>query len=220
MLKNPVRVLAQGQPLPDAPTSDGAKAILAAAEQLFARKGYEAVSISAIAVKAGVSKANIFHHFRSKRALYLAVLQRARSEMGPLLDRMLAQYRSLRAEVSHFAGAHLSSLLGQERLSRLLLREVLESDPRRARELAEMFGRNFELLVQVLRRAQQGGELRADIDPAAVATLLVGANVFFLQSRHVLRHLRDVDFADDPVRYAQATAEILLSGIANRGRER
>ena len=84
----------------------------------------------------------------------------------------------------------------------------------RGQELAEqVFGENFAHLVTILRRAQQEGHLRADADPAMVAVLLVGANVFFFETRHVLRHFPDVEFADDPARYRDMLVEILLRGI-------
>ncbi len=54
--------------------------ILAAAEELFSRRGFDAVSMNEIAEAAGVSKANIFHHFESKNALYLAVVRNACSD--------------------------------------------------------------------------------------------------------------------------------------------
>lgn len=217
-MENIGKALRRKEPVPEAPRAEGGRAILAAAEELFALKGYGAVSLSAIAAKAGVCKANIFHHFRSKRALYLAVLQRARSEVGPHLQQLLARHAGLREELPRFVGWHLSSLLRQERISRLLLREVLESDPHEARELAQAMGRNFALLVEVLRQAQQRRELRADLDAAVAAALLVAANVFFLQSRQVLRHLADGRFADDPDGYASAVADIILNGITPSAR--
>ena len=59
------------------PNLDSADRILRAAETLFAKHGFGAVSMSAIARRAGVSKANVFHHFATKQALYLAVLTAA-----------------------------------------------------------------------------------------------------------------------------------------------
>ena len=53
------------------PCVDAVDRVLIAAEDLFATCGYDAVSISAIAERANVSKANIFHHFQSKRSLYI-----------------------------------------------------------------------------------------------------------------------------------------------------
>ncbi|HET8706129.1 MAG TPA: helix-turn-helix domain-containing protein, partial [Pseudomonadales bacterium] len=55
--------------------SDSVQSILAAAEELFAFRGYKAASLNEVAKLAGMSKANIFHHFGSKQELYLAVLR-------------------------------------------------------------------------------------------------------------------------------------------------
>jgi len=52
--------------------SSGEQAILEAAETLFAEKGFDAVSMSAIARLANTSKPNIYHHFKNKNELYLA----------------------------------------------------------------------------------------------------------------------------------------------------
>ncbi|HEY9135168.1 MAG TPA: helix-turn-helix domain-containing protein, partial [Pseudomonadales bacterium] len=67
------------------PASEGAQNILLAAEELFAEQGFSAVSINAIAQRAGISKANIFHHFENKDALYLAVLSNASQQMSVLI---------------------------------------------------------------------------------------------------------------------------------------
>ncbi len=51
-------------------------ALLNAAESLFAAQGYNAVSVEAICRTAGVSKGAFYHHFGSKQAVFLALLQR------------------------------------------------------------------------------------------------------------------------------------------------
>jgi TetR/AcrR family transcriptional regulator len=65
----------------------------------------------------------------------------------------------------------------------------------------------------VLEAGQSRGELRVDFDPALVATLLLGANVFFFQSRDILRHYPPIIFADDPAGYDAGIVEILLRGL-------
>jgi len=57
--------------------SSGKQAILEAAESLFADRGFAAVSMSAIAKLAATSKPNIYHHFKSKHDLYLAIMKTA-----------------------------------------------------------------------------------------------------------------------------------------------
>lgn len=60
--------------------------ILDACFDVFAHHGYANTSVTMLAEAAGVSKALIFHHFKSKKELYLNVLDRClekgRSEMG------------------------------------------------------------------------------------------------------------------------------------------
>lgn len=60
--------------------------ILDACLAVFARHGYKNTSTGMLAEAAGVSKALIFHHFKSKKELYLSVLDRCfekgRIEMG------------------------------------------------------------------------------------------------------------------------------------------
>ncbi|MDR6224383.1 TetR/AcrR family transcriptional regulator [Desmospora profundinema] len=50
--------------------------ILDACLAVFARHGYEKTSTAMLAEAAGISKALIFHHFKSKHELYLSILDR------------------------------------------------------------------------------------------------------------------------------------------------
>jgi len=194
--------------------SDATARILAAAEALFAEHGFDAVSMNAIAERAGVSKANIFHHFNSKDALYQAVLRNACDETTQQLKRMVAQSGTVASNLAQFAENHLGSILDHDQFARLILREILSDRPKEQLKIAQqVFGENFSELVNILRRGQEGNELRADIDPAVVATLLVGANVFFFQARNVFRHFPEVDFANEPARYSQMVVDVLLRGM-------
>ncbi len=49
-------------------------AILASARVLFAERGFEATSIDDIALAAGVAKGAVYHHYPSKEAIFLEVL--------------------------------------------------------------------------------------------------------------------------------------------------
>lgn len=194
--------------------SEGAHRILHAAERLFAGQGFEAVSIQAIAEGAGVCKANIFHHFGSKEGLYLAVLRSACQRAAPLLHTLVREGDDFPARLNHFAKDHLAYLLAHPGTTRLLLRELLESDAPRGQQLAEQaVGENFTRLIAILREGQRRGELRAEVDPAIAAALLVGADVFLFQARPVLRHLDGVGYADAPKRYSEGLVDILLHGL-------
>ncbi len=194
--------------------ADAVARILRAAEQLFAEHGYDAVSMHSIAERAAVSKANVFHHFSSKESLYLAVLRHACEDSSERLYELGAESGPFAERLAAYAGSLLDNMLKHAQVQRLILRELLTDGERRGQEFAEkLFGENFARLVTVLRQGQARGELRTDVDPAMVATLLIGASVFFFEARDVLRHFRDVDFAADPARYSRMLIDILLRGI-------
>ncbi len=188
--------------------------ILHVAEQLFAQHGYDGVSISAVAQHAGVSKANVFHHFQSKEALYQAVLQRAGHASQELVDDLADNGQPLYEQLARFTRNQIHALYANADLTRLIQREMLEHGQRRGPELGErIYGPHFARLVDHLQAAQQRGEMRSGIDPALVAVMLIAGNVFHHHNADLLRHLPGVDFADDPERFARQACDILLHGI-------
>ncbi|WP_185845900.1 TetR/AcrR family transcriptional regulator [Kibdelosporangium aridum] len=62
-------------------------AVVAAAEDLFARKPYDDVYITEIAEAAGVAHGLLFYHFKDKRGLYLEVLRKMQAEIADLHTR-------------------------------------------------------------------------------------------------------------------------------------
>lgn len=188
--------------------------ILAAAEVLFAEHGFDAVSMNEIAAHARISKANVFHHFSSKNELYLSVLRHACRQSADLLSVLAQEETPAATRLAQYARAHLAYMLERKAVGRLIARELLQANPRRARELAQqVFGEGFARLVEWIRSAQRAGDVRAELDPAAIAVLIIGANVFFFNNEHVLRHFPDVGFADNPAAYSESLIDIVLNGV-------
>lgn len=67
--------------------------MLQVAQRAFARRGYEAVSMQQIALDAGISKPMVYAYFGSKEGIYLACIQRARTELYEAVERAVAQTR-------------------------------------------------------------------------------------------------------------------------------
>ena len=83
-------------------SSSGEQAILEAAEYLFAEKGFDAVSMSAIAKLANSSKPNIYHHFKNKDELYLSIMKNAVQSTSTLLDTLEDAPGSIRQRLADF----------------------------------------------------------------------------------------------------------------------
>ena len=113
--------------------------ILDAARRLFARDGYDATTVRAIAGDCGMTDAAIYHHFPSKRAIYDAVLvipDAERRRLGPpvhdadeLADEILDHFR-VWSESTQTAAIMVGSALDGDQdmvaLCRQLIQELRE----------------------------------------------------------------------------------------------
>ncbi|MCG5530606.1 TetR/AcrR family transcriptional regulator [Halorhodospira halochloris] len=194
--------------------TEAAERIIDAAKRMFAEAGYDAVSIRDIAAAAGVSKANVFHHFASKEELYQEALHRSCAKAKAVLCEMAQTNHEPGEQLRSFFYSDLSRSLADPDGSRLLLAEGFDCSEKQAKYLvSQVFGHDFERLTEIIANDQTKGNWRSEIDPAAIATLMIAANTFFIAYRQILRQLPGVDFADDPERYADSIVELLLNGI-------
>ncbi len=115
-------------PAPADNESSTATRILDVAEQLFAERGFAAVSVREIAGRVGLNQASIYNHFSSKQALYEAVLERG---FGPIMK--LLEHGAAELDGADAGDEFLESLVEQlwltPNLPKLLQREILDDGP-------------------------------------------------------------------------------------------
>jgi len=194
--------------------SAGETAILEAAVKLFSEKGYDAVSMRGVAEEAGVSKANIYHHFKSKELLYQAIVCASAVELSGMVSDLADSTGSFDLRILGFARRHLEHMEGNALSSRVILREAFSGNEERSKMLVdEVFGEIFVRMVDIFKAGQEAGALRAELDPALCATLLIGADVFFFQASEILRYLPGADFAEQPARFSEQMVDVMLKGM-------
>jgi AcrR family transcriptional regulator len=65
--------------------------LIAVATRLFATRGYDATSIEAVLAESGVSRGSLYHHFKGKEELFLAVMEEVGAQAtGPAAGAMAA----------------------------------------------------------------------------------------------------------------------------------
>lgn len=200
----------------------GERRVLDAARRLFSEQDYASVSISAIADEAGVSKANIYHHFSSKSQLYYQVLKLACTDATQAMQGCCEEAGSFQEMLRSFVLRHLVNLLSNPADSKLMIRELLDSGKNLQSELeceeipAQEIDCNFARLVALLRDGQKSGEFRAELNPSVLAVLIVGANILFMKGSEVLSRLPDIVYPKKPELFSAMVADVLLNGILNR----
>jgi AcrR family transcriptional regulator len=72
------------------PRAERRELILESAGRLFGERGYMHVTLDQVATAAGVTKPILYRHFDSKKALYLALLERHRDDLPRFFERVPA----------------------------------------------------------------------------------------------------------------------------------
>lgn len=142
--------------------------ILATAEKLFARNGYDAVSTKQLAADAGVTIGALYHHFSSKEALYEAATKRVFSRRSAPPKKLLESTEPPERRLAQIVSWFVSNIISDKNFGLLLQRELLDPRPHTA-ELVdfEAFHGAFELFKDLVRQLLPD----ADVDEALASML-------------------------------------------------
>jgi AcrR family transcriptional regulator len=141
--------------------------ILAGARACFARFGYEGATVRRLEEQTRLSRGAIFHHFRDKESLFLAVAAEDTAAMvATVSEQGLVQVMRDLLERAH--SADVPGWLGTQ----LELSRRLRTDPVFARRWAARSEAIATATRERLRRQREAGVLREDVDPDTLAGFL------------------------------------------------
>ena len=169
--------------------------------QLFASRGFHGTSMDDIAEAAGVTKPVLYQHFRSKRELYLALLEEVGEGLRHAIEKATAEAGTRRAQVERGFVAYFR-WVAHDRASFLLL---FGSGARRDGEFAEAVRRSETAIADAIAPL-----IQADIDPEHQRVLAYGlVGLAEATSRRLVHAGGDFD-AD---RVAMQVAELAWAGL-------
>ena len=183
--------------------------ILDAAGQCFATNGFAKTTVEEIALRAGVSKALVYHRFRSKEEILEAVLERTLDEWQAASPWRIAEGDSVVDALARMHRAALAWVRANPVVGALFSLEPMvlhsvgeESVRRRMQEFRTE-------LVAAIEGGIESGELRADLDPERVA------DVVRLQYLALVEQVLDPRWLGSPDDgLVDASLDILFHGIA------
>ncbi len=185
------------------------EALLRAALAAFAEDGFDAPSLDAICARAGLTRGAFYVHFADRDALVVAVVERAVERFLDAIVSTEGTASDLRASIERFVAAvelvpgtrgATAPLLGGELLPPHRILDAARRSPAIRRRLIGIAREATSRLAQAATSARRAGLLRPDIDPQALAALLVTAAVGVLVATEIglpleFRVLRDTVLA-------------------------
>lgn len=153
--------------------------LLSAAEELFARKGFEKTRISEIADKAGFSKGTVYLYFENKNDLLHQVLEKKFQEAERSITAIIEGEGSFEAKIDGYINRVLNTLPENHRFLRLMMAEGYKIDigghiGRRVREAVNSFHSLLTIFFE-----NHSHRIREGFEPADAARLLMAINSAF-----------------------------------------
>jgi AcrR family transcriptional regulator len=151
--------------------------ILDAARTVFGRRGYHAASTSEIAAAAGCSEPTLYKHFSSKQELFVAALQHT----GKAVKARVLEAVSGAEHPAQALGEVSVELLTDPKWAELMRMRALAismaDDPAIGGALRTSMLHHSATTADVMREAQQKGDVRTDVDPEMIGWISVAISL-------------------------------------------
>lgn len=184
--------------------------IIETATRLFAKRGYDGVSVDEIVSQARVNKRMVYHYFDNKSGLYTAVLAAVFERMSGIELGVLADNPSPDIAIERIVFAYFEFLKKNPEFVSLLLWENLQGG-RHLKDLSPFITKApiLERLGPIIEEGIRAGKLRPDIDKRYMLIDLIGICLIHFSNRHTLSrtvglNLEDPAVLDEGVRHAVA----------------
>jgi len=181
--------------------------ILDVAIRLFAEHGWTGTSVRAVAEQAGCTTPALYYHFASKEALWVSAVEGCYLRLIELQVANLAAADTVRERLERSMQAVIDIANTEPHRLWLLYRSGRhpeEGQPEHPYAAAR--ARTREQTVAMVRGGVDSGELRADVDPDVVVSLVYGA---------MDHRLGELFYQGRPFeeRWAERTVEHLFRGL-------
>ena len=152
--------------------------IIWSAAEAFARKGYNATTLSDIAKAAGTQAGSLYYHFSSRDEIIREVLK---CSMSTIADSVNAAWAALPADAPPLRKilvgirAHIRTILSDDPFLpayNRIINEVSETIRDEYVQYPRAYGAMWS---ELLAESQRAGELRASIDPSVARLLMFGS---------------------------------------------
>ena len=189
-------------------------AILRAAIDVFAERGYFNAQVADVARAAGVAAGTVYLYFKSKDDLLVSIFERSMRESLTAGREAVADLSDPRERLRRLARGHLARLGSDRNLAVVFQVELRQSTKFMERFSSTLLRDYLGLLRDAIADGQRSGVFRSDIKPTLAAKALFGA-LDEMATNWILSKRRYALDAD-----ADAIVDLFVDGVSARRRTR
>jgi len=189
----------------------GSDALLKSARQAFARRGFESTSVREIARDSGVDPALISHHFGSKEALWIAVVDQIAQHAAPMIEatgKLRTADMTNRQRVERALSLFVDKVFSEPDVGMFFSTTATERGERLDVLMERLLRPYHGAFVPLLADAIDSGELPPN-DPEVLFAMLTNAVSKTVSYGHLLAIFSPLP--KDPVKFKEAVLATALS---------
>ena len=192
------------------------KAILAAATELFAEKGFASTSTSEIAAKAEVAEGTIFKHYKSKKGLLLSIVSpmmvkliapMVKNDINKVIDQEFEYFQDfVRAMIEN----RIVFIKNNLPLLRILIQEI-PFHPELKEQFMEHIGKDiFAKLREIVKLYQAKGQI-IQMHPDTIIRIVAASIFSYIIARYVI--VREANWDDEAE--IERIIQVLMDGVSS-----
>jgi TetR/AcrR family fatty acid metabolism transcriptional regulator len=159
----------------DPPPGAKREAILRAAIDVFADRGYFNAQVADVARSAGIAAGTVYLYFKSKDDLLVSIFERSMRDGLEAGRNAVADLDDPRERLRRLARGHLAWLGADRNLAIVFQVELRQSTKFMERFSSSLLQDYLGLIREAIAEGQRAGTFRSDIKPTTAAKVLFGA---------------------------------------------
>ncbi|MCK9320612.1 MAG: TetR/AcrR family transcriptional regulator [Bacteroidales bacterium] len=162
--------------------TDRQKEIVQVSLEIISEKGIQGLTIKNIALKIGTSEPAIYRHFESKTHILLSILETFKVFSQFAFKEELDKDINSVEKISNVFNKHFQEFTKNPALvSVIFSEEIFTNEKLLIEKIAGIMKENEEVMQKILRLGQTNNEIRSDLDPNILSTVIMGSLRLFVK---------------------------------------
>lgn len=148
--------------------------IISSAEELFTQQGYVETGVAAICEKAGVSKGAFYHHFPSKQALFMELLDSRLAGLDAVIGEIVTGEKDVPDALMNLASFGTIAYQAESKQIPILMEfwEQARHDPETWKAAGAPYERYQQYFTKIIQKGIDEGSL-SQVDPGDASRLII-----------------------------------------------
>lgn len=154
--------------------------------ELIAESGIQSLTIKNLAKKIGFAESAIYRHYDNKIQILLAILDFFRQNTSMFFINQLNSNANALQKIETLFQNHFAKFAASPSLVAVIFsEEIFRNEKELSEKVKEIVNSNTANLKTIIENGQSSGEIRADIEAAHMAVIILGSLRMFVKQWHM-----------------------------------